>query len=82
MYPRYSESTAFQISMEFFHRRRKSSWLPLVSEGDENIPWERWNVNLIVNLNSNGERSVFENMVCITVGRNVIYGKVGHVFQQ
>lgn len=82
MYNRHCKSTAFQISMEFFHRRRKSSWLPLVSEGDENIPWERWNVNLIVNLNSNGEWAILGNMVWISAERNVIYGKLGHVFQQ
>ncbi|GMR48408.1 hypothetical protein PMAYCL1PPCAC_18603 [Pristionchus mayeri] len=47
-----------QISMEFFHRRRKSSWLPLIaSEGEENVPWERWNVNLVVNVRPHDELS-------------------------
>lgn len=46
-----------QISMEFFHRRRKQSWLPLVSEGDENVPWEKWNVNLTVYVNPHEELS-------------------------
>ncbi|GMT24934.1 hypothetical protein PFISCL1PPCAC_16231, partial [Pristionchus fissidentatus] len=45
---RSGENVQAQIGMEFFRRRRRASWLPLMSEPDESVPWEMWNVNLTV----------------------------------